>query len=146
MSEQETEKQPTAPQSDTLHEAIVRIRKGKDKIVDPAEAASVLAEAVKELGLPRAIVSISIRERDLIPRDVLSQILNSGVNTNISPEEKIRKWINNPANLHKIHTVAEFAGMIGVTGGQLRAFMRTFGWRFRKSEGRTYEVRSNEKN
>jgi hypothetical protein len=142
MSDQTTEQ--NAP--DSLHEIIKKIRGGDVMINDPAEAERVMREAIRVVALPRAIVSLSIRERALIPKPVLKEILNSGERTDLSPEQKIRAWVRDPKNLHAIHSVKEFSEMIGVNGGQMREFMRNYGWIFKKSEGRTYEIRADEKN
>ena len=147
MSDQKEEKSTTEQNSpDSLHDVLRRIRGGEKPINDPAEAERVMREAVRVVALPRAIVSLSIRERELIPRPILKEILNSAPRTDLSPEEKIRRWVRDPKNLHAIHTVNEFSEKIGVNGGQLRTFMRTYGWLFKKCEGRTYEIRPDEKN
>lgn len=126
----------------TLHEVLVEIRgDAGDKITDPAVAEKIFRKAVEQLGLPRAMVSLSTRERDLIPRPVLKEILHSGVRHDITPEMKIEAFAKDAENFAKIHTLKELSEMIGVTPGQIKTFMRVHSWGFRKSEGRTYEVR-----
>ena len=129
----------------TLHDVIVEIRGSDTPIHDPKIAEDVLRKAVEILGLPRGIVALSIREGELVPAEARKEIFNSGVRTDLSPEDKIKAWVTAKVNLYKIHTIKEFSEMIGVTGGQLRTFIRTHGHLLVKREGRTYEVRPNEK-
>lgn len=131
----------------SLHDQIVEIRGGVDeKIFDPKVAEDVFRRGVEVLGLPRAMVVLSIRERDLIPLATRSEIMASGRRTDLSPEDKIQSFMNDSDNTYKEFTVAELAELIGVPGGKVREYMRNYGWRFKKSDGRKYEIRPNEKN
>jgi hypothetical protein len=131
----------------SLHDMIVEIRGEHDKrIFDPKIAEEVFRKGVETLGLPRAMVVLSIRERDLIPLAVRSEIIAGGRRTDLGPEDKIRAFVNDQTNHYKEFTVAELAEACDVNGGQVRAYMRTYGWRFKKSEGRKYEIRPDNKN
>jgi len=134
-------------QEKTFHEIITELRGGDDsyKIFDPKLAEDILRKAVDVLGLPRAMVVLSSRERNLISAEARKEIFNSGRRTDIDPDDIIRRWINTPENHYQIFTVAEFAEKMGVTGGQLRTFMKNFGWRFKKADGRKYEIRPDER-
>ena len=114
-------------------------------INDPAEAERVLRASLKAKGLPAGITILSSRERGLIPKDVLRKMLEETPRTDLDPDEVIRRFINDPENHFTIFTIAEHAEKIGVTGSQLRKFMQTYGWRFKKAEGRKWEIRPDER-
>lgn len=131
----------------SFHDIVVEIRGGnEDKIFDPKIAEDVFRKGVEVLGLPRAMVVLSIRERDLIPLATRSEIMAGGRRTDLSPEDKIQAWINDSENHYKEYTINELSEIIGVNGGQVRQYMRNYGWRFKKSDGRKWEIRPNEKN
>jgi hypothetical protein len=92
------------------------------------------------------MVVLSIRERELIPLATRSEIMASARRTDLAPEDKVRAFVNDATNHYKEFTVAELAEACGVNGGQVRAYMRNYGWRFKKSEGRKYEIRPDSKN
>jgi len=131
----------------TFHEIITELRGGDDsyKIFDPKQAEDILRKAVDVLGLPRAIVVLSSRERGLVPAAARKDIFGNGRQTNVDPDDVIRRWINDKANHYQIHTIAELSEKMGVTPGQLRGFMKNYGWRFKKAEGRRWEVRPDER-
>lgn len=131
----------------TFHEIITELRGGDDayKIHDPKRAEDILRKAVDVLGLPRATVVLSSRERSLIPAAARKDIFSNGRRTNVDPDDVIRRWINDKANHYQILTIAELAEKINVTPGQLRGFMKNYGWRFKKSDGRKWEVRPDER-
>lgn len=114
-------------------------------INDPAEAQRVLQASLDAHGLPRGITILSIRERGLIPKETLREMLASAKKTNVDPDDVIRHWINTPENHYQIFTVREFADKIGVSTAQLKKFMNNYGWRFKKVEKRKYEVRPDER-
>lgn len=117
-----------------------------------AEATTRVVAAIETYGKPVWCAKVTMTERALVPKQILRDALAAA---NISEgwsrqgdtivfgradsREVLRDWATR--NLYAILTVREIADAAGVTASQVRTMIEERPDIFRKSDGRTYEVR-----
>lgn len=119
---------------------------------DIAAATDEMRTAVETYGLPVWYVKISTSRQALVPLEVRRTLLASArpsdgwVNQNgcwyrgrLDAREVLRQWA--AQNVFAVMTVAEIAAAATVTQSQVRTMITERGDIFRKSDGRTYEIR-----
>lgn len=119
---------------------------------DIAAATDEMRTAVETYGLPVWYVKISTSRQALVPLEVRRTLLASArpsdgwVNQNgcwyrgrLDAREALRQWA--AQNVFAVLTVAEIAAAATVTQSQVRTMITERGDIFRKSDGRTYEIR-----
>jgi hypothetical protein len=117
-----------------------------------AAATSEMQQAVETYGMPVWYVKVSITKQRIVPLDVRRSLLAAArpsdgwVNQNgcwykgrLDARETLRQWA--AQNLYAVMTVREIADAAGVPQTAVRTMISERADIFRKSDGRTYEVR-----
>ena len=117
-----------------------------------AAATSEMQQAVETYGMPVWYVKVSITKQRMVPLDVRRSLLAAArpsdgwVNQNgcwykgrLDARETLRQWA--AQNLYAVMTVREIADAAGVPQTAVRTMISERADIFRKSDGRTYEVR-----
>lgn len=117
-----------------------------------AAATSEMQQAVETYGMPVWYVKVSITKQRIVPLDVRRSLLAAArpsdgwVNQNgcwykgrLDARETLRRWATQ--NVYQVMTVAEIAAAADVTQSAVRTMISERADIFRKSDGRTYEVR-----
>ena len=117
-----------------------------------AAATDEMRTAVETYGMPVWYVKVSITKQRIVPLDVRRSLLASArpsdgwVNQNgcwyrgrLDAREVLRQWATQ--NIYAVLTVKEIAAAADVTQAQVRTMIAERGDIFRKSDGRTYEIR-----
>jgi hypothetical protein len=117
-----------------------------------AAATSEMQQAVETYGMPVWYVKVSITKQRIVPLDVRRSLLAAArpsdgwVNQNgcwykgrLDARETLRQWA--AQNLYAVMTVREIADAAGVPQTAVRTMISERADIFRKSDGRTYEIR-----
>ena len=123
-----------------------------DAAAQVAAATDEMRTAVETYGMPVWYVKISTAKQRIVPLDVRRSILAAArpsegwVNQNgcwykgrLDARETLRQWA--AQNVYQVMTVAEIAAAADVTQSAVRTMISERADIFRKSDGRTYEVR-----
>lgn len=117
-----------------------------------AEAVTRVVAAIETHGKPVWCAKVTMTERALVPKQILRDALAAArisdgwakqgdtiVFGRADSREVLRDWATR--NLYTVLTVREIAEAAGVTASQVRTMIEERPDIFRKSDGRTYEIR-----
>jgi len=124
-------------------------------VVTPPQpnAVEILSAAIETHGVPRYLGVVPKSVRDAVPKETMRELLSNAslsqgwsrqrdgrlVFGRLDARETLRAWA--AENLYAVLTVKEIATAAGVPQSAVRTMISERGDIFRKSDGRTYEVR-----
>lgn len=108
------------------------------------EATKMVEEAITEHGIPVWVSHVSTRIRKMVPADIKSELIRNatksvGWGSAQDGRNTIIAWCRN--NVFEIVTAKQLADIGGISEATVRSLAKDRADIFRKSEGRTYEIR-----